>query len=85
MSATEKLAETRTLSFASRAGSGIRRVRGCPADSTRYEQTVSDSSVHFGMVGSPRVESFIPAGLGLDNVWAVGALDSTRNGIRRPA
>ena len=45
---------------------------GCPVSSTRYEQTLSDSSVHVGMVGLPRVEGFITAGLTLNRVRVYG-------------
>ena len=82
-SASEKLAETTSDAIVYKSG-GISDSRGTkcwrreslpggfPAGSTRYEQTLSDSSIHAGMDGFPRVESFIPAGLALDHVGVVG-------------
>ena len=45
---------------------------GYPAGSTRYEQTLSDPSVHVETAGFPRVEIFIPVGLALNHALVVG-------------
>ena len=71
MSATEEISDA--IVYKSRGTSdsrGTKRWRceslpgGCPADSTSYEQTMSDSSVH--VVGG-RIPTSIPAGLALDH------------------
>ena len=45
-----------------------------PATATSIlDNTLGESSIHVGMVGFPRVEGFIRAGLALDHARVVGA------------